>query len=461
MANEKHLDILNHGVEEWNRWRKINPDIIPDLSEADLSRSDIKNINLIDSRLREADLSEADLGGADLSMADLRGTNLYGAILNKARLVRANLYKTDLLRWGDSIAVNLREAELKGANLYEAILSGACLANACLDEADLRKANLQGADLGWARLNNADLRGALLDDAELSYACLDQAKLCRASLGGAKLISAKLKGADLSHSNLRMVNLSGANLYNAILDSADLMASVLFETNLTKSSLNGCRIYGISAWNLKLDGAIQKDFIITQPFEPEITVDYLEVAQFIYLIQRDRKVRDIINTMRTKTVLILGSFSKDEPEDKDLSRISRIHTSPSVEILKTELRSKGFIPMVFNFKPPEWQHMIETVKTLALLSHFVLIDMSDPAGQYIEYGNFDKIYAPIITIASEGIHITKMALSPSEYWVVDEPIRYRLESAQSDLAALLNDSILPLVNEINKRLVDDRRVFQQ
>jgi hypothetical protein len=54
MANEEHLNILRQGKKTWNRWRKENPDIWPDLSEADLSR---------------ADLSRAHLGGADLSGA--------------------------------------------------------------------------------------------------------------------------------------------------------------------------------------------------------------------------------------------------------------------------------------------------------------------------------------------------------------------------------------------------------
>jgi hypothetical protein len=26
MANEEHLAILKQGVQDWNRWRKVNPD---------------------------------------------------------------------------------------------------------------------------------------------------------------------------------------------------------------------------------------------------------------------------------------------------------------------------------------------------------------------------------------------------------------------------------------------------
>src|SRR5271166_6552496 len=41
---------------------------------------------------------------------------------------------------------------------------------------------------------------------------------------------------------------------------------------------------GISAWNVKLNERTkQQDLIITQEGEPEVTVDDLEVAQFVHL----------------------------------------------------------------------------------------------------------------------------------------------------------------------------------
>jgi len=51
MASEEHLKILMHGVERWNQWREKNPEIEPDLDEANLWMAD----------LSEAKLSEADL----------------------------------------------------------------------------------------------------------------------------------------------------------------------------------------------------------------------------------------------------------------------------------------------------------------------------------------------------------------------------------------------------------------
>lgn len=67
---------------------------------------------------------------------------------------------------------------------------------------------------------------------------------------------------------------------------------------------------------LNLEDAIQSDLLITNKDEPIITVDSLDVAQFIYLLLNNYKIRDVINTVTSKTVLILGRFT---PERKNCS----------------------------------------------------------------------------------------------------------------------------------------------
>ena len=109
----------------------------------------------------------------------------------------------------------------------------------------------------------------------------------RPTSAGADLVEANLEEADLASTNLREADFAGANLAFANLARADLKFAILIETNLTDADLTGCRVYGISAWDLKLKGAKQRDLVITKPGQPEITVDNLEVAQFIYMA-RDR-----------------------------------------------------------------------------------------------------------------------------------------------------------------------------
>jgi hypothetical protein len=98
-------------------------------------------------------------------------------------------------------------------------------------------------------------------------------------LAGAHLAGAYLSGADLSGADLRDADLSRAHLRGA-----DLRRAVLLEINCEGANLTGCKIYGIFAWNVNLVGAQQSDLVITSYDEPEITVDNLEAAQFIYLL---------------------------------------------------------------------------------------------------------------------------------------------------------------------------------
>jgi hypothetical protein len=49
-----------------------------------------------------------------------------------------------------------------------------------------------------------------------------------------------------------------------------------------------------------------------------------------------------------------------------------------LERLREKLRSLGFVPMVFNFDKPETKDFSETVRLLASLSKFVIVDITNP-----------------------------------------------------------------------------------
>jgi hypothetical protein len=95
-------------------------------------------------------------------------------------------------------------------------------------------------------------------------------------------------------------NLTGANLVGADLSGAHLYGTTLVNTDLTDADLTGCRIYGVSAWRLTLKRTKQQNLVITDGEEPEITVDNIEVAQFVYLLLHNEKIRDVIDTIGKK-----------------------------------------------------------------------------------------------------------------------------------------------------------------
>jgi hypothetical protein len=109
-------------------------------------------------------------------------------------------------------------------------------------------------------------------------------------------------------------------------------------------------------WDVNLLGAQQENLIITREEEATITVDNLEIAQFIYLLLNNKKIRDVIDTITSKVVLILGRFT---PERKAV-----------LDDVREELRKRDYLPVLFDFDKSTSRNMTETVSTLAHMARF-------------------------------------------------------------------------------------------
>lgn len=266
-----------------------------------------------------------------------QGVKAWNAWRDKNRDIRPNLSTVDL-----------STADLRGANLREA---------------NLKQANLREANLNRADLNDANLRGAVLKGANLIEANLREANLIEANLYGARLWMANLSGAKLLKAVLARADLEDTNLGGADLRGAKLQGATLVRTDLTGADLTGCRIYGVSAWELKLETTKQKNLVITSENEQEITVDNIEVAQFIYLMLHNQKVRDVIDTITSKAVLILGRFTDER--------------KAVLDALREELRKRNYLPILFDFTPSAARDITETISLLARMARFVVADITD------------------------------------------------------------------------------------
>lgn len=180
-----------------------------------------------------------------------------------------------------------------------------------------------------------------------------------ANLSGANLCGAKLCTADLNLANLYEANVSRADLRDANLINAHLV-----RCNLDGSAISGPSVYGLSAWDVSLVGTTQRDLVITPEDQPEITVDSLEVAQFVYLLLNNAKIREVIDTITSKAVLILGRFT---PKRKK-----------TLDALRDALRQRNYLPILFDFDKPRNRDYTETISTLAHLARFVIADLTDP-----------------------------------------------------------------------------------
>lgn len=456
MANPEQLERLKQGVEGWNKWREEHPDEPIDLSdawlmEASLSRASLSHANLSHANLTEAELAGAELVGANLSeaslaLADLTGAQLWEADITRANLAEANLTGAHLMEanlWGAQLRrANLSGADLTKANLTNAHLVDADLRGAHLVEANLWEAHLMDANLSAADLTKAKLPGVLFSHANLTKAHLGDAFLARADLREANLTGAHLEKADLGGADLAGASLEGANL-----GSANLTRSNLVETHLEGADLTGSRVYGISAWDVHLDGATQTGLVITHPGEPEITVDDLEVAQFIYLLSRSEKLRKVIDTLGSKGVLIIGRFTKE--------RLKVLHA------IRDELRKRhDLLPIMFEFDPQAKKTTIETLLTLAHMSRFVIADLTDAKAVVQEVTEIVKSLPslPIKLIIHESGGMPSMSDSFSFAESVLEPYVYR--SREALLEAISPEIIEPAnakAAQLEERLAEIRR----
>jgi hypothetical protein len=137
----------------------------------------------------------------------------------------------------------------------------------------------------------------------------------------------------------------------------------MVDTLLSQANLEGCRVYGLSAWNLTLTESKQSNLIVTHPEEPSVTVDNIEIAQFIYLLLNNAKIRDVIDTIGKKAILILGRFTDER--------------KTVLDAIRNELRKHDYLPILFDFDKPESRDLTETVSILAHMSRFIIADITD------------------------------------------------------------------------------------
>jgi hypothetical protein len=301
------------------------------------------------------------------------------------------------------------------------------LHEARLGEADLVAANLKAAKLHKAYLCVTNLKAANLSEADLREASL------QADLGGANLTLADLRGADLNWANF-----GGADLRGADLSGADLSHASLVWTNLEGANLTGCRVYGISAWDLRLEKAIQSNLVITRKYQPIIQVDNLEVAQFVYLLLNNERIRNVIDTITSKVVLILGSF-KDERKGV-------------LDAIREELRNRKYLPILFDFQKPDSKDITGTVTTLANMARFIIANLTDPSSVPHELAMIvPGTLVPVQTILSEGQREYAMFvdLKARYHWVL-EPYRYESPDL---LLAQLNEKVIAPAEAKAKELI--------
>ena len=223
--NKRHLAILKKGATAWNRWRKKNPYIVPQLS----------GINLHSKELR-------DLSGYNLNYANLAGVSGTVVSFKHASLVGANLEKADFKE------STFEEADLTKANLKSIVISSSQFKRAKLQEANLQEASIRFSNFTEANLEEADIQQADLLQVELPKAIFKK-----------------------------------ANLTNTKLHDLDLREANFNEASLEKAAITECSVYGVAFLGTNLSEVKLRNAYILPEKKAGLPVNDLSLAQIIYL----------------------------------------------------------------------------------------------------------------------------------------------------------------------------------
>ncbi len=298
------------------------------------------------------------------------------------------------LRQVDLSACVLSEADLKNADLRGANLANARLVQTDLSYAKLAGANLSGANLGEANLSHADLNGTRLGEANLYRACLDTADLTGAALRGANLQAASLVGTCLTHADF-----SEANLYRANLSDAHMT-----ETDFSKANLTRSRVFGASAWGVKLNGATQTDLVISLPSEPDITVDRFELAQLLYLLLHTDRLLHLVSPISIQAVLLLGEWN--------------VERRTALNVLQDELRRRSYPCISVIFDKPVPPASQDAIFTLMRLARFSVADIGSERVRQALQANLATPVAPILPVACEAPETLDWQVPDRCHWVL-------------------------------------------
>ncbi len=270
----------------------------------------------------------------------------------------------------DLSSLDLRDFQIFDGYNFKRVLFNSC---------NLGKLKFINCDFKKSQFRNADLREAIFENCTFELTTFINANLNQSSFHNCKFI-----GANLSKVEFYKADFTKTTLFNC-----NLMWSKLIETNFKSSSINLCKVFGASIWNINAEDTLQSNIIITKREEIEVSVDNLEIAQFLYLMINNKNIKNIIENLTSKIVLILGRFS--------------VNRKIILDQIKDKLRSLGYVPIIFDLQKPENKDYLEPVLLISQLSRFIIADFSDPKIILEEITRIvDNTSAVIIPIIEKG-----------------------------------------------------------
>jgi hypothetical protein len=127
-----------------------------------------------------------------------------------------------------------------------------------------------------------------------------------------------------------------------------------------------------------------------------------------------------------------------------------------LDALRTELRQRGYLPILFDFVKPITKDFTETIRILAGMSLFVIADISNPRSSPLELQatipDYMVPFVPIIQEGEEPFPMFKDLYIQYKKWVLT-PLKY---DSSDGLIRVLDKEIINPALEVHNNLLAEK-----
>lgn len=343
-------------------------------------------------------------------------------IIKNWKEIEANIHQAGVDTYRPAIAADLSNTDLSDMG----DLSGY----------DFYKVDFSNSNLSKLKFKGCRMRKAVLYRANLQDSIFDQANLDFCNLMFINGINTSFRYCSMEGINLSSARLYNTNFKGAKLPGATLLSAHIIESDFTGANISYAKVFGASVWRSTFVDTIQKDLVINKKDEPLISIDNIEIAQFIYLLINNEKIRNVINTVTTKMVLILGRFSAERLE--------------VLRSIREELRTLNYLPVLFDFEQSSNRDVTETISLLAHMSRFVIADITDARSIPQE---LSQIVPNLPSVPVQPI----IATGHSEYGMFEHFKRYKwvMSTVEYETPIELNKGILKKIIAKAEKMATD------
>ena len=251
--------------------------------------------------------------------------------------------------------------------------------------------DFSGLNLTHVSIHDAFAEGLNIQNSRIINCHFEEGDFSRANFSKTEFVNTRFNKTILTDANFNGASFVNCNLNRVNITSAEFCLKEIRDTV----------VYCVSAWDLKTcDEMKQSRLVIERTYELysdiiaggkiPLMADNIELAQFIYYLSNHKKMRDVLNILNAKGILLLGQF-----RDGGLQRLYKLHDW---------LKERNYMPMIFDFERPVNMDYTETVITMAGLSKIIIADLSGgsvPQELHATLTNFQK---PIIAYSKTGAY---------------------------------------------------------